>query len=49
MDPLVDQYKAKKVGNIDGEVMKKAVKQTRKFIIKLGAFTTALFLWSLSW
>ena len=49
MDPLVDEYRAKKVGNIDGEIMKKAVKQTRKFIIKLSIFTTGLLLWSLNW
>lgn len=47
MNPLVDEYNRTKIGDIDGEVMKLAVKETRKFIIKLGLVTTGMFLGSL--
>lgn len=43
MDPLVDEYNRTKVGNVDGEIMKKAVFLTKKFIIKMGIYTTCLF------
>jgi hypothetical protein len=47
MDPLVDEYNKTKCGNICGDVMKKAVKETRKFIIVLGIFTTSMYIGSL--
>lgn len=47
MNPLVDEYNMTKTGNINGEVMKRAVKETRKFIIKLAMVTTPLYIASL--
>ena len=39
----MDEYNRTKVGNVDGEIMKKAVFLTKKFIIKMGIYTTCLF------
>lgn len=47
MNPLVDKYNITKYGNINGEAMKLAVKETRKFIIKLALVTTPMFIGSL--
>lgn len=47
MDPLVNEYNRTKTGNINGAVMQTAIKETRKFIIKLSFVTTTLFVGSL--
>lgn len=48
MDPLVDEYNKTKKGDINGEVMRKAVKDTRKFIVKICLFTFTVLLASLA-
>lgn len=47
MDPLVNEYNRTKTCNINGAVMQTAIKETRKFIIKLSFITTVMFVGSL--
>ena len=44
MDPLVDEYKKTKKGDINGKVMKNAVYLTKIFIIKMALIATSLFI-----
>ena len=47
MDPLVDEYKKTKTGNINSEVYEKSYKETRKFIFRMGIYIFGLFCLSL--
>lgn len=48
MDPLVDEYVRNKYKHeIDGEVMRNSVTETRKFIIKLAISTLGMLVVSL--